>query len=291
MVVPLNSISSFEPVPQKSTIEMSEGLKVKMKRAGERLRLLYNGIDRGAYPLIERFHCEVFDRRHRYCKELSLFFAIWKKSTTKDDFDTWMHELDLGQDVSGKDALRDAQLLGTDDKPIGIPSVRYLTPTELIDYEALVDSQGRIYSKNNDNMPFHSADSTKDNGYIFIINPDDKIYIGRYSRGDFGHSSFGGGAVKSAGTLIFDNGKLTAIWDDSGHYNSEAYRSGNYGYIKEKMLYALNTFKKQGIDTSDTEIFLTECVGTEKVIKRIKGNEMSHDVNTNLSSDIRNMAS
>ncbi len=104
--------------------------------------------------------------------------------------------------------------------------------------------------------------------------PDDKILIGQYQRGAFGHTSMTrGGMVKCAGAMLFKDGKLTALWDDSGHYNSAAYRAGNYELNTNRMLFALKTLQARGVDISETVMFLTKVDGPNKVINKIKATD------------------
>lgn len=242
--------------------------KSKLISALKKISIIYNSTSKGTHPLCPIYQCEVFDRTHRYGRDLNPFFEVWKTSESPDTFDIWLSKLDNGEEVPGKEFLRITNKLTANDRPIFIHSVRYLSKKQLKNYEMRIDRQGRILigPPGHEHHP-HSIDRSKEHSYIFIVDPEDRIYIGPYQRGVFSHSSFlSGGAVKSAGTLILNHGKLVALWDDSGHYNSGNYKEGCYELIHKSMQLALRTFAKKGLSLEDVELMLNTSRGNVRKI-------------------------
>lgn len=240
-------------------LRKSMGYQYKLARALQKILKIYRGVSKGTHALIPKYHCEVFDRKHRYGRELNPFFEVWKESSSTDDFDKWLNDLDIGKNVVGRDILQKLNLIGSNNRPKFIPRVGYLKKSQLKNYEMRVDRQGRIFIGHPENACYpHSVDRSKDHSYIFIATSEDRMYIGPYQRGIFSHSSFlCGGSVKSAGALIFDHGKLMAVWDDSGHYNSGHYKAGAYDIIYKIMRSALEIFIKRGVSLKDVEVIVT----------------------------------
>jgi hypothetical protein len=266
------TLSASLPKPYGRLSNLSEIVQIKMRRALKKIIHIYKGVSRGARPLTPHYHPEFFDRRHRRGRLMEPFFKIWRSSTTRDDYDSWLHKLDLGQEVVGKNLLLQEKLIGEDQKPIPISEMRCVDEKQLESYEMQIDEQGRIFTKNTNIL--HSTDRTKDNSYIFVIAQNNRIYIGRFQRGVFSHASFlSGRAVKSAGVFIFDTGKLRAIWDDSGHYNNPDH--GATLSTWPMMTETVRILAAKGIDMSKVEIIFSndkENNKTTTALNLIKNN-------------------
>lgn len=67
--------------------------------------------------------------------------------------------------------------------------------------------------------PLPPAKKEKEKKWIWVVAPNGKLYVHAKIRGQFHHSSFlRGSVVMAAGNLIADQGKLTKLTADSGHY-------------------------------------------------------------------------
>ena len=124
-----------------------------------------------------------------------------------------------------------------------------------------IDSQGRVFTEVHKEF-FHSVHENKDNGHIYVVSPNNKIYLGICKKYVFNHSSFlSGGPVKSAGVFIFDQGKIKAVWDNSGHYNSSLDR----GY-REPITPILKLLITRGIDIKNIKVMITKRDGANRSI-------------------------
>lgn len=237
--------------------------KEAFKRAYEKALHLYKGsFTQKMQPLLS-YHCEYFDPQHRYGKFMVLVFNTWKNSTSTDSYVDWLSKLDNGENVPGKEDLRKLHLVGEDNRLISFTHVLYLSEDQRKNYEMEVDAQGRVFSKQNKNAHFHTTGTSKDDSCIFVIDANDKVYITPFNRGVIAHSSLlSGGAVKSAGVLFIDHGKITGIWNDSGHYNNDAPKDS-----RDRMMQnVVRIFQSRGINLTDVELSFTEVKGSDKVI-------------------------
>ncbi|HKK36564.1 MAG TPA: hypothetical protein VJ994_09760 [Paracoccaceae bacterium] len=154
---------------------------------------------------------EKIDPEHRPGYELVPVFANWLKDVnaiaTKQSF--WI--------FSGAD------LAATPADSV----VKYFS--EDITYNALSDmitiDGGRLVD--HADQPFDTrGNETAFSGFgwaIFVFSPDAKLYAGSHVVGQHHHSSFlSGGAVKAAGEIVADAGRIQVITAKSGHYKPDA---------------------------------------------------------------------
>jgi len=239
--------------------------KAKLKRALSKAILLYGCLSQGARPVGVKYHGEVFDAQHRYGKEIQKFFDIWKYSQASEGFSSWMQKLDAGLEVSGRTLLKEQKLLQQNGTPIPISKVTYLTKAELPAYELEVDALGRITNKKNEpGAVFHSKDDTKESAIAFVISPDSRMYLAPYERGTLNHTSFlAGGAALCAGVFHCRAGKITSIWDDSGHYNIGYYCADAMKECPARthMLKIIDFLQEKGADLSQTKIMINQVNG------------------------------
>ncbi|MFO7855165.1 MAG: hypothetical protein R6V44_08105 [Paracoccaceae bacterium] len=154
---------------------------------------------------------EKIDPEHRPGYELVVKFKDWLKDVnaiaTKKSF--W--------------AFSNANLAATPADSV----VKYFSedPT----YNALSDiitvDGGRLVD--HADQPFHTrGNETAFSGFgwaIFVFSPHGRLYAGSHIVGQHHHSSFlSGGAVKAAGEIVADNGRIQVITAKSGHYKPDA---------------------------------------------------------------------
>ncbi|HXF28880.1 MAG TPA: hypothetical protein VN457_03450, partial [Chlamydiales bacterium] len=167
------------------------------------------------------------------------FLDVWKASGSRDSFAIWLAKIENGERVPGWKELQEKDFI-TEIGPLSkLSPVTYLDKDQRKDYEMQV-KKGNIYTKHSGSKPLHTTVKANKNNrdYIFVISPENKVYIGIYEKGVMQHSSFlSGGAVQSAGLLVMKNGKIAEITNKSGHYQPTPQMISN----------ALMVFKAQGI--------------------------------------------
>jgi hypothetical protein len=223
---------------QTKTSEVSKSAVEKRTHGLKTFKRLYTGMPKGARPISSTYLGEAIDEpKHRYGSDLNQFYKAWRQNkVTTDSFVVWMDKLEAGQNVPGatKELLEKAK----------IPSVKYLKAAERASYIAQIQQNtNRITNQ-------HLASNlttNAENPQIFVISPDNKIYVGTYVRREFHHSSFlEGGAVKGAGEFYFKDGVLKRISSKSGHYWPD----------EITILRSLFTLKGAGIDLSKVGLTL-----------------------------------
>lgn len=223
-----------------------ESVKTKFLNARLNAKQLYKGLKKGANPMVVRYHGEVLDENHRYGRKIAHLFEAWKESTAKISFNAWMKKFDRGEIVwlgltdEKLDELKKDGLVDNNNKPT-VSKVIYLDENQRKSYELkCIDNKISTGLEN----PLNTLDK---NPHIFVVSPDNKIYIDVYKRGEMNHSSFlSGGAVKSAGELTIQNGVVKKITDKSGHYETS----------KKMIVEGLKALKKLGIDLNGVELTL-----------------------------------
>jgi len=259
--------------PSPLSFTEKEDVKTKLKRALRKAILIYGCVSQGARPVGAKYQSEIFDSQHRYGREIQKFFDVWKSSHASEDFDHWMHKLDAGEEVSGKKLLEEQRLLQANGTPIAIPKVSYFTKSELPAYELHVDTSGCISNKKNGlETLFHSKDDTKESAIAFVISPDNKMYVAPYERGALNHTSFlAGGAALCAGVFHCTAGKITSIWDDSGHYNIGYYCEDAMKECSARshMLKIINFLQEKGADLSQAKVMINQVNGAKWSIAKM----------------------
>ncbi len=228
--------------------------KAKLRRAGERFKHLFAGTSNGRLkPMVNIYHPEFMDVHNRYGRKLMFFFDAWKSSVSTDSFIDWMKKFDagltdqLGLKPEEFDKLKNSQyaLLTQDNRP-NIEKIVYLNEEQRKDYELKIEN-GLIKTDREGilNTPPSTADHPQ--AHVFVVSGKGKIYTAIYQRGTMNHSSFLAGApVRSAGELIVENGKITAITDKSGHYETS----------REMLLEGVKALRRKGVDLSQVTVIL-----------------------------------
>jgi hypothetical protein len=192
---------------QKATESMQRGVSAAAK--------LGKGVARGGKAMVQNYWGEVIHDASGYGRQLHTLMDIWKKGSHKDNFNTWMNQLIEGKEVEGKNEIPKDFF---NEGKLEISHVKFLTEAERKNYEMHVDKKGLI-STGNQTLPTSGIGR-----HIFVLSPENQLYVGLYDRGTFNHSSFlSGGSVLGAGELLIKNGKITAITDKSGHYETSEY--------------------------------------------------------------------
>ena len=179
------------------------------------------GVSRGNYALLHRkAWLEVSDERHRYGKNLRLYYRQWESlGHPANDFFDW---LDSKGASAGKPLPELAECPRSE---LDSDTVLYIHDSEVTKRYALslvCDREGRASVFDSDDEPV----CTGSDGWIFVLR-DNILYgaekitsVSERSRQRFHHSSFfGGKAVAAAGIFNTDqNGVLTRVLPHSGHY-------------------------------------------------------------------------
>jgi hypothetical protein len=186
-----------------------------------RLEITKRGLQRGNYSQLHRkAWLEVSDSKHRYGKNLRLYYRHWGVlGYPTNKFFDW---LDSKVESQGQ-ALPD--LPECPRTKLDSDTVLYITDSEVTrSYSLFISStkEGKCLVLDIDGEPVQ----TGPDGWIFVLR-DNVMYGSRkvtavtnHSKERFHHSSFfGGKAVSAAGIIKTDeNGILTHLYPHSGHY-------------------------------------------------------------------------
>lgn len=180
-----------------------------------------SGMNRGNYAQLHRkAWLEVSDPKHRYGKNLRLYYRHWENLEHPTDmFFDW---LDSKGEAEGQ-PLPD--LAECPRSQLDSDTVLYITNNDVsrryaITFKSCEGGKGRVFDVDGDPV------STGPDGWIFVLR-DNVMYgaqkitsVTGNTRQRFHHSSFfGGKAVAAAGIFITDeNGMLTHLYPHSGHY-------------------------------------------------------------------------
>ncbi|KAH9554658.1 hypothetical protein CY35_08G075000 [Sphagnum magellanicum] len=147
---------------------------------------------------------EAVDPKHRYGHNLCFYFEVWLKSPTQEPFYYW---LDIGE---GKDVELESCSRSKLEKGL----VTYLDLNQREKYEVIIED-GKLFYKLSGKL----VHTPKDDKWIFVMSPSEKLYVAKKKKGKLQHSSFlAGGVTIAAGRLIVNNGILELIEAHSGHY-------------------------------------------------------------------------
>jgi hypothetical protein len=163
-------------------------------------------LDRASTPLLgltgTGYHLEKLDPEHRRGRDLLIEFNIWKNSTTREHFFTWLNKKE---------------------KSTGQPLVRMV-------YRTSKNQQHSIHVRwENGSLSFYDKlyDTTnhqgKRPGYAaFVLSPDNKLFLAEHAVLNDVHASLSGGKrVACAGMIKVEKGKITGLINFSGHYHPE----------------------------------------------------------------------
>ncbi|KAH9674120.1 IQ domain-containing protein IQM6 [Citrus sinensis] len=197
-----SSISFFD-------IDKNETALSRWSRARTRAAKVGKGLSKSekARKLALQHWLEAIDPRHRYGHNLQFYYVTWLHCESQQPFFYW---LDIG-------AGKEVHLERCPRSKLQQQCIKYLGPTERMEYEVRIEDGKLIYKKSG--TVLDSTKGPKDTKWIFVLSTSKTLYVGQKIKGNFQHSSFlAGGATLSAGRLVVDNGYLKAIWPHSGHY-------------------------------------------------------------------------
>eukprot|EP00977_Amphora_coffeiformis_P005898 scaffold1248_cov170-Amphora_coffeaeformis.AAC.17 len=218
LVPPRKLQSIFHRLPSGNLLDIDEFQYKGIQNPPE---ITQHGFSRGNYALLHRkAWLEVSDERHRYGKNLRLYYRHWASlGHPSNDFFDW---LDSKGETAGKPLPELAECPRSE---LDSDTVLYIKDSEVTKRYALslvCDREGRTRVFDTDDEPV----CTGSDGYIFVLR-DNVLYgaekvtsVSEHSRQRFHHSSFfGGKAVAAAGIFITDqDGYLIRVLPHSGHY-------------------------------------------------------------------------
>lgn len=193
-----------------STSSMKPETKLKLKNALEKVKVIGAGLKDLKTKImeemywVETFKFQVKDQKvSLYGGFLIPYFEKWKNQSSETrSFEEYMQE-----EINKMIPLKLEQI----QKNVLV----HLNQKTRSSYEVDFDSEGNI---------LQNQKRVTDGTYIFVMGAQSnseppQLYMHEKQRGTFQHSSFfAGGAVKSAGMLTIENGKISLIKPYSGHY-------------------------------------------------------------------------
>lgn len=190
------------------------------------------GASKGLMPMGTFYWREFLDRQHRYGRWLNSYWVLWKESKTQLGFFQWLKKNNTGFVP----------------QPSAISQIKYLKKEERRDYVAKLDRSNKISN--------HKEGVLYQGRYVVVVDEDRTIYVGKYKKGIFNHSSFlHGRPVYAAGLLDFENGILKCVQDKSGHYNKIGPQNDqNYLRDRKNILRLVNELEKFGVNLSEVII-------------------------------------
>ncbi|CAA0842945.1 IQ calmodulin-binding motif family protein [Striga hermonthica] len=188
-------------------------------------------LDAKAQKLIFEHWIEAIDPKHRYGKNLYLYFEEWRKSDSEQPFFYWL-DLGDGKEVDLQDCPK---------SKLQNQCIKYLGPVERENYEYSVVG-GKILHK----LTGEPLDTNQGSTWnIFVMSVSKRLYSAEKKRGQFHHSSFlAGGATLAAGMLVAKDGELKSISAYSGHYKP----------TDDSFETFLSFLEENGVDLSQVEI-------------------------------------
>lgn len=191
--------------------------------------------DDKAQQLIFQHWIEAIDPKHRYGKNLQVYYNEWCKTDESQPFFYW---LDIG-------AGKDLDLEKCPRSKLKDHCVKYLCPKGRERYEYII-VDGKIINKlSGDLLHTNISEDGWDAGMLFVISTCKKLYVGEKKRGKFHHSSFlSGGATIVAGALVAEHGILKSLAPFTGHYKTS----------DERLQSILSYFKDNGVNVDDVQI-------------------------------------
>jgi hypothetical protein len=177
--------------------------------------------EQGLTPMDERYHGEAIDPKNRYGRYMPELRALWEKHASQlKSFGKWLDDAEAGR--VGVVGVREALAL---EKPRNEGGGPIISQGEVAGGRVLyLDDEARKAYAARVVKGVISGGQPAGNNTIFVIGPDNKIYVGGKARGRgtvnaFNHSSFfAGGAVRSAGSLKLSGSRIVEVNDVSGHY-------------------------------------------------------------------------
>lgn len=200
----------FAPKPLKREVSLAPETSAKLARGLEKAKMLGKGLsDPKAKAMNPFYWLEVFKFNingkevNLYANALTTYYKEWKESGTTQNFEEYMQD-----------------------------KIDHMGPEELSELEKNVlvrlSEEGRKeheVSFAEDGTILQNGQPVADGEYIFTMEADSKdagptnLYIGQKVKGKFQHSSFfAGGAVRSAGMMDVENGRIKSVKAYSGHY-------------------------------------------------------------------------
>lgn len=268
---PPKTINEFLTTLQKLTLIRLDLLiaKQKFKRALVKIRQFFHGDQNHIKGLRRSYYCEAIDEKNRYGLYLRPFFDKWlNSSTVEESFNEWLTRIEKREYVVNSETLSCENLKF-------IPQVKYMNEEERKECQLKVENHLCTVNRNKLTSPLARF-------HIFVISPDDLVYVGLYERGKMHHSSFlAGNPISGGGKMILKNGKVEMITDKCGHY----------GIDQKRMYHSLKTLLSLGVDLSETKLILDAHTAKPKAYLSIFNFIQEFEFQKNLddlSKDIRN---
>lgn len=196
--------------------------------------------DENARELAIQHWLEAIDPRHRYGRNLHVYYNEWVNRDTAQPFFQWL-DIGDGRDVNIPNKCPRSTLK----KEL----IMYLGPKERERYEVIPQNGKFIYKQTAllvDTTEGSDTEGSGESPWIFVMSTLKKLYVGKKLRGTFQHSSFlAGGATSAAGKLTVQDGVLKTIWPYSGHYHP----------TEQNLSEMLNFLKENGVDIADVQVF------------------------------------
>ena len=192
----------------------------------------------------KRSWLEVLDARHRYAKNLRVYYQAWDLlGKPSGDFWRWLDRNESPYEA----ALCPRSELDHD-------TVRYCEPREVERFAVHIQPDGAFCHAAGSGHPRSGAPlQTGDSGFIFVLQRGTVFAAEKVTVSPrFHHSSFfGGGPVEVAGMLVTDEaGRLLRILPHSGHYRPR----------DEHLLYLLRFLRARNVDLATIEVRLRGTV-------------------------------
>ncbi|ESR43203.1 hypothetical protein CICLE_v10011299mg [Citrus x clementina] len=265
-----SSISFFD-------IDKNETALSRWSRARTRAAKVGKGLSKSekARKLALQHWLEAIDPRHRYGHNLQFYYVTWLHCESQQPFFYWL-DIGAGKEVNLERCPR---------SKLQQQCIKYLGPTERMEYEVRIEDGKLIYKKSG--TVLDSTKGPKDTKWIFVLSTSKTLYVGQKIKGNFQHSSFlAGGATLSAGRLVVDNGYLKAIWPHSGHYlpteeNFQAFMS----FLREHNV-DLTNVKKSPEEEEEVAIKKSKSIHDNPLEVGISQDTEAADVKTSAQEDI-----
>ncbi|KAK9704235.1 hypothetical protein K7432_010306 [Basidiobolus ranarum] len=247
----------------------------KAKARWQRAHVLSSKLGKGALSiesnplfLLTEHWLECVDGEHRYGSNLLPYFQYWQNQ--KDTTQNFFYWLDYG----------DGQSLDLEERPrerLMKEKIKYCSYEEREAFRVCVDPKTKLLTYVRDgtlvhtlpdsvpvdanvdedeflpeNDPNDDAETRKakkvlrnKHKYIYVLSPDNHLYIHRKVKGYFQHSSImAGQSVAAAGGICVNHGRLVTINPHSGHYQP---KESNFASV-------VDFLKAQNVDFTNTRV-------------------------------------
>lgn len=172
-----------------------------------------------------KYWIEAADPKHRYGSLLFPYYKEWMQSGSHVSFFAWLDEgkgceLDLAE--APRQELMESHVEYMDKAAREAHEVEFRG--ENGDVRLFYKTTGeRITTPGNRTLCFCLYRYGTPTKFIYVVDSNQTLYVGRKKKGRFHHSSFlGGRPALAAGGLVINDGKLLLVNGNSGHYKPSA---------------------------------------------------------------------